>query len=232
MRRRPIDGQDMIRIEGLSFGYRAGGFRLRVPEFELGQGERLAIVGPSGSGKTTLLNLVAGILSPENGQIDVAGTEVTRLSEAERRRFRATQIGFVFQDFALLDYLPARQNILYPYRINPALKLDAEARARVEALASACGIGGKLDRHPTDLSQGEQQRVAICRALVTRPKLILSDEATGNLDPDSKARILDLLFEQAAEAGASVLAVTHDHELLPRFERVLDFAQFRERAEA
>ncbi|MEM9852796.1 MAG: ATP-binding cassette domain-containing protein, partial [Pseudomonadota bacterium] len=134
------------------------------------------------------------------------------------------------QDFALLDYLSARQNIYYPYRISPALTLDADARARAQALATASGIGDKLDRHPAALSQGEQQRVAICRALVTRPKLILSDEATGNLDPASKARILDLLFQQAAQAGAAVLAVTHDHELLPRFERVIDFAQFRESA--
>ncbi len=220
----------MVRVENLTFGYGAGGFRLSVPEFTLGDGERVAIVGPSGSGKTTLLNLVAGLLSPETGSIDVAGTDVTKLSEAGRRRFRASQIGFVFQDFALLDYLPARQNILYPYRITPALTLDAAARDRAEALADACGIGDKLDRHPAELSQGEQQRVAICRALVTQPNLILSDEATGNLDPDSKARILDLLFEQAAGAGAAVLAVTHDHELLPRFERVLDFAQFRESA--
>ena len=154
------------------------------------------------------------------------------MPDAARRRFRASQIGFVFQDFALLDYLSARQNIYYPYRITPALVLDDAARARAERLASACGIGDKLDRHPAALSQGEQQRVAICRALVTQPKLILSDEATGNLDPDSKSRILDLLFQQAAEAGAAVLAVTHDHELLPRFERVLDFAQFREGAEA
>ncbi|MEL7216568.1 MAG: ATP-binding cassette domain-containing protein, partial [Pseudomonadota bacterium] len=144
----------------------------------------------------------------------------------------ASTIGFVFQDFALLDYLSARQNILYPFRITPALTLDDTARARAETLAVACGIGDKLDRHPGALSQGEQQRVAICRALVTQPKLILSDEATGNLDPDSKTRILDLLFEQAADAGAPVLAVTHDHELLPRFERVIDFAQFRQGAPA
>lgn len=222
----------MIQVENLTFGYGAGGFRLRVPEFSLADSERVAVVGPSGSGKTTLLNLIAGILTPEGGRIDVAGTEVSNLSDAERRRFRASQIGFVFQDFALLDYLSARQNIYYPYRITPALKLDADARARAAKLAEACGIGDKLDRHPSALSQGEQQRVAICRALVTQPKLILSDEATGNLDPDSKARILDLLFEQASEAGAAVLAVTHDHELLPRFERVLDFAQFREAAEA
>ncbi|MEO0767386.1 MAG: ABC transporter ATP-binding protein [Pseudomonadota bacterium] len=218
----------MVRVDNITFGYGADGFRLRVPEFALGEGERVAIVGPSGSGKTTLLNLIAGILTPESGLIDVAGTEVSKLSEGDRRRFRASRIGFVFQDFALLDYLPARQNILYPYRITPALTLDQDARDRAVELAAACGIADKLDRHPSQLSQGEQQRVAICRALVTQPKLILSDEATGNLDPDSKARILDLLFEQAAQAGAAVLAVTHDHELLPRFERVLDFAQFRE----
>lgn len=218
----------MVEIENLTFAYPAGGFRLRVPSLTLGDGERLAIVGPSGSGKTTLLNLIAGILRPEAGQIDVAGTDVTTLTDAERRRFRASSIGFVFQDFALLDYLPARQNILYPYRISPGLKLDHEARARAEALATASGIGDKLDRHPSALSQGEQQRVAICRALVTQPKLVLSDEATGNLDPESKARILDLLFERAEAAGASVLAVTHDHELLPRFDRVLDFNEFRE----
>ena len=222
----------MLSIENLTFGYGASGFRLRVPEFALGDQERVAIVGPSGSGKTTLLNLVAGILTPEAGRIDVAGTEISGLADAKRRRFRASSIGFVFQDFALLDYLSARQNIYYPYRITPVLKLDDAVRDRAEALAKACGIADKLDRHPAALSQGEQQRVAICRALITRPKLILSDEATGNLDPESKVRILDLLFEQAAEAGAAVLAVTHDHELLPRFERVLDFAQFREAAEA
>ena len=222
----------MVEVENVSFGYAAGGFRLTVPELRLAAGERLAIVGPSGSGKTTLLNLIAGILVPAAGRITVADTDVATLSDAERRRFRASQIGFVFQDFALLDYLPARQNILYPFRITPALKLDAEARDRAEALAAACGIADKLDRHPSALSQGEQQRVAICRALVTQPRLILSDEATGNLDPDSKVRILDLLFEQAESAGAAVLAVTHDHELLPRFERVLDFAQYRAGAAA
>ena len=222
----------MIAIENLSFRYSATSFRLRVPAFALGDKERVAIVGPSGSGKTTLLNLIAGILTPETGTVSVAGTDVAPLPDVARRRFRASTIGFVFQDFALLDYLSARQNILYPYRITPALTLDADARARAESLAAACGIGDKLDRHPTALSQGEQQRVAICRALVTQPKLILSDEATGNLDPDSKARILDLLFDQAQEAGAAVLAVTHDHELLPSFDRVLDFAQFRQAAAA
>ena len=218
----------MLTIENLTFSYGATGFRLSIPELMVADRDRLAIVGPSGSGKTTLLNLVAGILSPESGRIRIGDKDVVEMSDAERRQFRATRIGFVFQDFALLDYLSARQNILYPYRITPALKMDAEVRDRVQTLADACGIGNKLDRHPDALSQGEQQRVAICRALVTKPKLILSDEATGNLDPESKTRILDLLFEQSEQAGAAVLAVTHDHELLPRFPRVLDFAQYRE----
>lgn len=218
----------MIAIEKLAFGYGTGHFRLSVPELVMAEREKLAIVGPSGSGKTTLLNLIAGILSPQAGQISVAETNVTALPDAARRQFRASHMGFIFQDFALLDYLTARDNILYPYRITPALRLDNHARSRAEALADTCGIGDKLDRHPPALSQGEQQRVAICRALVTSPKLILSDEATGNLDPDNKTRILELLFEQAAEAGAAILAVTHDHELLPLFDRVIDFSQYRE----
>lgn len=222
----------MIQIENTTFMYSGTEFRLHVPELAVGDNERVAIVGPSGSGKTTLLNLIAGILTPDTGRIDVAGTDVAALSDVQRRRFRASTVGFVFQDFALLDYLSARQNILYPYRITPALTLDDAARQRAEELAVSCGIGDKLERHPSALSQGEQQRVAICRALVTQPKLILSDEATGNLDPDSKSRIIDLLFAQAANVGAAVLAVTHDHELLPRFERVLDFAQFRESVDA
>ena len=175
----------MIAIENLSFRYSATSFRLRVPAFTLGDKERVAIVGPSGSGKTTLLNLIAGILTPETGTVSVAGSDVAPLPAVARRRFRTSTIGYEYQDFALLDYLSARQNILYPYRITPALTLDADAHARAESLAAACGIGDKLDRHPTALSQGEQQRVAICRALVTQPILILSDDATGNLDPDS-----------------------------------------------
>jgi len=190
-------------------------------------GERLAVVGPSGTGKTALLNLVAGILRPGKGTINVAGTDLGSLTEDGIRRFRAGTIGFVFKNFALLDYLTARENILYPYRITPVLKLDQAVRARAEALAGACGLADKLERHPRALSQGEQQRVAICRALLTRPKLVLSEEATGNLDPENKNLILDLLFEQADAAEASVLAVTHDQALLPRFDRVVEFAAFR-----
>lgn len=222
----------MIQLEDVSFAYPRGAFRLSIPELTIGGGARVAVVGPSGSGKTTLLNLVAGLALPEGGRVIVGDTTVSELSEPARRDFRSRSIGFVFQNFALMDYLSARENILYPYRIVRSLRLDTDARQRAVRLAEACGIGGKLDRHPGALSQGEQQRVAICRALVTCPSLILADEATGNLDPETKTVILDLLFERAAEAGATLLAVTHDHELLARFDRAIDFADLRQASPA
>ncbi len=217
----------MIKIRNLTFVYSRGGFRLEIPDFSLAAGERLAVAGPSGSGKTTLLDLIAGILAPVRGSVEVDGVEVSSLPDASRRAFRLQRIGFVFQDFELLDYLTVRDNILHPFRISNALRLDAEARARAKTLAEAADIGDQLDRHPDALSRGERQRAAICRALVNAPRLVLADEATGALDPANKVRILDLLFERAAVEGASLLAVTHDTDLLDRFDRVLDFRTFR-----
>lgn len=222
----------MIDVSDLDFAYPGGGFRLSIPALRIESGERVAVVGASGTGKTTLLNLVAGIAVPGRGTVTVGGTTVSALTDRRRRAFRNARIGFVFQNFALLDYLTARGNILYPYRIGAGQRIDAAARSRAEDLAEACGIGDKLDRHPSALSQGEQQRVAICRALITRPDLVLADEATGNLDPATKVQILDLLFDQADRAGATLLAVTHDHDLLPRFDRIIDFATFRSEAPA
>lgn len=216
----------MIDLRGVHFAYRGGSFRFDIPSFSVGGGERLAVIGPSGSGKTTLLNLIAGILTPVKGEVEVAGTEVSALGDARRRDFRIRNIGFVFQDFELLDYLNVLDNILHPYRIS-ALRLDRTVRERAAGLAERLGVGDKLKRSANDLSQGEKQRVAICRALLPGPRLILADEATGNLDPHNKGRILDLLFDSVADHGASLLAVTHDHELLPRFDRVVDFADFQ-----
>ena len=222
----------MIDIEALEFGYPRGDFRLRVSRFRVAAGEKVAVTGPSGSGKTTLLNLLAGIATADRGALRVAGENVGALGDAARRAFRITRIGFVFQDFELVEYLTVIDNILHPYRISRALTLDAEVRRRAGRLAERLGIDDKLARGVGELSQGERQRVAICRAVLPHPKLLLADEATGNLDPDNKFRILDLLFAEADEVGASVLAVTHDHALLPRFDRVVDFSDFRSRAEA
>ena len=220
----------MIRIRSLEFCYPGGEFRLRVPEFAVSPSEKVALIGPSGSGKTTLLNLVSGISVPEKGAVSVDGVEVSKLADAERRNFRITRLGFVFQDFELLDYLNVTDNILHPYRITRAMALDREVRDRARTLAGQMGIADKLKRHADELSHGEKQRVAICRALLAHPKLILADEPTANLDPENKVRILDLLFRSAEDHGATLLAVTHDRELLPRFDRVVDFADFRDGA--
>jgi putative ABC transport system ATP-binding protein len=217
----------MIRIQALDFFYRPGEFSLTIPEFAVNKGEKVAVIGPSGSGKTTLLNLVGGIITPMKGVVSVARVKVSELNDTSRRDFRVANIGFVFQDFELLDYLNVLDNILHPYRITVALSLDKEVRTRATMLAKEMGIGDKLKRHADDLSHGENQRVAICRALLPRPKLILSDEATGNLDPDNKMLILDLLFRSVEQHNATLLAVTHDHELLKRFDRIVDFQDFQ-----
>ncbi|MEQ5868674.1 ABC transporter ATP-binding protein [Sagittula sp. NFXS13] len=221
----------MIHARDLTFAYPRAGFALNVPALDVAKGEHVGIIGPSGTGKTTLLNLVAGLAQPDTGALKVADQDLTALDDGGRRRFRAAQIGFIFQTFALVDYLNAFENILYPYRVGLGLTLDRDVRNRAQALAEACGIAHRLKSHPNALSGGEQQRVAICRALITQPGLILADEATGNLDPETKEVILDVLFARAAEQGATVLAVTHDHDLLPRFDRVIDFATLRQPAE-
>ena len=214
----------MIRLRDVRFAF-SSSFALEVRALDIEPGERVAIAGPSGTGKTTLLNLIAGILRPAAGLITVAGTDLGRLSEAARRDFRIRRLGFVFQHFALVDYLTVRDNILHPARLNPALALTPELRERAASLAAAAGIAGHLDRYPGALSQGERQRVAVARSLIAEPALVLADEATGNLDPANKSVVLDLLFAEARAAGATVLAVTHDHDLLPRFDRVLDMAE-------
>ena len=216
----------MIELRDVRFEYTRGGFSLRVPDLEISPGTRAAAIGPSGSGKTTLLNLISGIERPEAGQIETAGMRVDKLSQAARRSFRITNIGFVFQDFLLLDYLDVLQNILYPYRLHHDLRLDDAAHARAQRLAADLGIDRLLKRRPDELSQGESQRVAIARALVTAPTLVLADEPTGNLDPATKQHALDLLFEQCNALSMTLLMVTHDHGLLDRFDQVVDVSAF------
>ncbi len=220
----------MITIQTLEFCYPNGEFKLNIPDFQVSGGEKVAVIGPSGSGKTTLLNLIAGIMTPQNGTVSVDDAQVSTLGDLERRDFRITNIGFVFQDFELLDYLNVFDNVLHPYRITGALKLDKAVRDRAESLTQDMGIGDKLKRKPNDLSHGEKQRVAICRALLPQPRLILADEATGNLDPDNKILILDLLFKAVSDYNATLVAVTHDHELLKHFDQIVNFQEFKNKA--
>ncbi len=216
----------MIDIRDLRFLYDEGDFSLEVPELTVADGETVAIVGPSGSGKTTLLNLIAGIATPQSGGVVTNGCDVSGLHDAARRDFRISNIGMVFQEFELLEYLDVLDNILLPYRINRTLKLGPDVRERAEALAKRVGISDKLNRFVDHLSQGERQRVGVIRALVVQPPLLLADEPTGNLDPHSKNRVLDILLQYAEQHGATLVTVTHDHDILDRFQRVIDFKDF------
>lgn len=222
-----VSDDSMITIDSLEFRYGRSSFRLNVPDFRVASGETVAMIGPSGSGKTTLLSLIAGILPPTKGRIVVAETEVGSLGDGARRDFRIRNIGLVFQEFELIEHLSVLDNILLPCRISPALTLDKPLRERAAWLAEEMGIADKLRRYVRRLSQGERQRVAICRALLPQPPLLLCDEPTGNLDPSNKQHVLDILLDYIQRNGSTCIAVSHDHEILPRFDRVIDFKQFQ-----
>jgi len=216
----------LIRISNLEFSYSEGEFRLEIPNLAIERGTTAAVIGPSGCGKTTLLNLMAGVTQPMTGRVFTNDIEVTSLSDAERRNFRIRNIGLVFQEFELLEYLTVLDNILLPYRINASMELDKTVRDRAVEIAKQIDIGDKLNRYATKLSQGEKQRVAVCRALLPNPVLLLADEPTGNLDPNNKGRVLDILLDYAARTGATLVTVTHDYDLIDRFSRVIDFRDF------
>ena len=216
----------MIEISDLVFGYDEGDFRLSVPSLQIEDGDRVAVVGPSGSGKTTLLNLIAGISRAQSGEIVTGGHKLSELDDRAVRKFRIENIGLVFQEFELLEYLDVLDNVLLPYRINNSLELDLYVRQRAADLLDSVGIGDMADRYPDQLSQGERQRVAVCRALLANPFLLLADEPTGNLDPANKDRVLEILVDYADENDATLVTVTHDSDLLSHFGRVIDFKEF------
>jgi putative ABC transport system ATP-binding protein len=198
---------------------------MSIPNLEITASECVAIVGPSGSGKTTLLNLLAGTLAPQSGEIKVAGQQLNGMTEAARRRFRIDLVGQVFQAFELLEYLSVKENVLLPRLIDPARKDGAESQKRIEALLSSVGLQDMADKRPSELSHGERQRVAVCRAMLNHPQLLLADEPTGNLDQTNKQKVVDLLIKQAKEHDSMLLMVTHDRSMLDAFERVLDFSR-------
>lgn len=181
---------------------------LDVPEFAVADGEHVCIVGPSGCGKTSLLHVIAGVLRPDAGRVRHGDVDLVTLREAERDRFRARNIGYVFQTFNLLPALTSRENV--------ALALTLAGRSSGEAMTTATkllqdmGLGARLDALPDTLSSGEQQRVAVARAVVKRPPLVLADEPTANLDDEAAAQALSVLTEGVRSAGSALIVVTHD----------------------
>ena len=217
----------MIQVTNLKFQYPRSTFELNIPELQIGDGEKVAVIGPSGSGKTTLLNILSGIIVVETGQVEFNGQQINTMSDSELRNLRVKQIGFVFQDFKLLEYLNVYDNILLPYRINNSMAGVSGRGSKARELCKHLGLGDKLAKYPKHLSHGEKQRIAISRALINDPPLVLADEPTGNLDPDNKTLILEILFKMSDANNSTLITVTHDHELLDGFDRIIDFADFQ-----
>ena len=215
-----------IQAKELRFSYpqRPGDppFELHLDAWAVPEGGRVALHGPSGCGKSTLLNLIAGVLALSEGSLNVAGVQMQGLSDAQRRAHRIRTMGFVFQDYPLVDHLSAVENVLFPFRLNPALHLDRAARARATDLLAELGLGDKGQRRPRALSQGERQRVAIARALVTQPSILLADEPTAGLDPARSTAVLALLESLCTDRDLTLVLVSHDPAVLARFEHTLE----------
>ena len=189
---------------------------LNVPRFEVAAGEQLVLSGQSGSGKTTLLHVIAGITRPDAGSVRIDGTDITRLSEAGRDRFRADKLGYVFQTFNLLGGFSALENVL----LGMSFAGRGGDPARARQLLERVGLGHRLTHRPAMLSVGEQQRVAVARALANRPKLLLADEPTANVDAGHQQQIVDLMRETCREEQVALLIVTHTADVADQFARI------------
>jgi putative ABC transport system ATP-binding protein len=222
-----------LRLVHLSKSYQEGAKArvvLQDASLEIAQGEFIAILGKSGTGKTTLLNLISGIDRADQGQIYLAGRDLTALNDTQRTLFRRQQIGFIFQFFNLIATLTVWENITLPLELNG--KMDADGKQRAAALLDEVGLSGREKTFPDRLSGGEQQRVAIARALVHDPLLVLADEPTGNLDEDTGKLVLDLLDRLTRRAGKNLIMVTHSLDAASRVDRSfwLREGKFMERA--
>lgn len=193
---------------------------LRGVDLDLDAGQSLAVVGPSGSGKSTLLQIVGGLDRPSAGSVRLGGRDLVALGEAELAAVRSRDLGFVFQFHHLLPQCSALENVLVPSLVHPAAEREAAAR-RARQLLERVGLGERMDHRPSALSGGECQRVAVVRALVHRPRLVVADEPTGSLDPRSASTLGDLLVETVSAEGAALILVTHSRELAGRMQRTL-----------
>jgi putative ABC transport system ATP-binding protein len=218
----PDEHRRAARLRGVDYSYREAGRArcvLRGVDLDIGQGECLAILGRSGSGKTTLLNLLAGIDQPDAGAVEVADERVDRLGEPRRTLFRRRHIGFVYQFFNLVSTLTVAENVRLPLELNGAPA--AGMGQRVQAILDACDLGDRATAFPDQLSGGEQQRVAICRALVHHPPLLLADEPTGNLDAETGRQVLGMLHELRGQRLQTLVLVTHSRQVASVADRIL-----------
>ncbi len=186
-------------------------------------GQHVAVIGPSGSGKSSLLAVIAGLERPTSGSVEITGRDLSRFDEDALARFRGRHIGIVFQSFHLIPAMTALENVALPLE----LAGEADAMVRAEGVLRDAGLGDRTGHLPSELSGGEQQRVALARALITRPPLLLADEPTGNLDGDTGTIVAGLMFDVAEEAGATLVLVTHNHELAGRCGRTVIIEQGR-----
>ena len=205
-------------------------FSLSLADLTVSYGEKLLLLGASGTGKSTLLSVISGTLLPDQGSVEIAKTEITNLSASARDRFRAEQLGVIFQQFNLLPFGSVADNILLPLRFAPIRRNRVkDAKSEVARLCAALGLPVDIGREKaSSLSVGQQQRVAVARALIGHPPLIIADEPTSALDINSQDAFLDLLFTQAQTQGTSVVLVSHDEKLGPRFDRILHMEEIAE----
>lgn len=218
----PAAAPPVLALEGLRRSFRQGERTLHVlngASAALWRGQAVALVGPSGSGKSTLLHIAGLLETPDAGRVVVDGRDCTGFGDNERTRVRRRDIGFVYQFHQLLPEFTALENVVIPQLILGRSRRAAEARAK--ELLGAVGLGGRLDHRPAELSGGEQQRTAICRALANNPSLILADEPTGNLDPDTSELVFQELLALIHDTGVAALIATHNLDLAARMDRVL-----------
>ncbi len=195
---------------------------LKDIDLEIEAGGAVAVVGPSGSGKTTLLGLLAGLDLPSAGHVELDGQNLSELSEDERAVVRAEKVGFVFQSFQLIPTLTALENVLVPIELQDAAAVNgADAEARAAELLERVGLGDRTHHYPAQLSGGEQQRVGLARAFANRPKILMADEPTGNLDADTGGHVIDLMVKLNREEGTTLVLVTHDVELASKAHRIV-----------